>query len=118
MVFFTYILYNKKCEVINTDDEKMTITVIEDGLISMLPPAGNEEPKAQRIWPKKVQEDEITSKGGAKGPMSGTGFFVDDKGHIITNYHVVAPCDNKQKTKLYHFLKPISLTYRIYFFVK
>ena len=29
--------------------------------------------------------------------MSGTGFFVDDKGHIITNYHVIAPCDNKQK---------------------
>ena len=78
-------------------EEKATMTVIGDGLISVLPPVGNEEPKAQRIWPQKVQEDEITSKGGVKGPMSGTGFFVDNKGHIITNYHVVAPCDNKQK---------------------
>ena len=27
----------------------------------------------------------------------GTGFFIDNQGHIITNNHVVAPCNGKQK---------------------
>ena len=40
-------------------------------------------------------EDEGTSSGSV-----GTGFFVDDKGHVITNYHVVKTSRNK--TKILH----------------
>ena len=32
-------------------------------------------------------------------PSSGSAFFVDNRGHIITNYHVVETCNNKSKIK-------------------
>ena len=59
--------------------------------------------ESYRIWPNKpvnLEEDNsnINNKDIKKsGLSSGTGFFVDNSGHILTNYHVVEPCNNKTK---------------------
>ena len=42
----------------------------------------------------------IKSIGVEEGPTEnsvGTAFFVDDKGHLVTNYHVVKSSNNKAK---------------------
>ena len=79
------------------EEAKMDLHVINNNLVKFIEPYGDREPTAQRIWPTVTEEDEITKKGLSKGPTSGTGFFVDTDGHIVTNYHVVGPCDGKQK---------------------
>ncbi len=79
------------------EEYKMDLHVINNNLVKFIEPYGEREPTAQRIWPTVTEEDEITKKGLSKGPTSGTGFFVDTDGHIVTNYHVVGPCDGKQK---------------------
>ena len=80
------------------EEETMELNVLGNNLVNFVRGYGNDEPaKAQRIWPEVTQEDEITSQGVAQGPTSGTGFFIDNMGHVITNYHVVAPCNDKQK---------------------
>lgn len=33
----------------------------------------------------------------SEGPSSGTAFFIDNKGHILTNHHVIKGCKNKSK---------------------
>ena len=49
------------------------------------------------ISEKKKKESEIKKKKEEDNKLvaasSGTGFFVSDTGHIITNYHVIAGCD-------------------------
>ena len=79
------------------EEAKMDLQVINNNLVKFIEQYGDREPTAQRVWPTVTEEDEITSKGSSKGPTSGTGFFVDNNGHIVTNYHVVSPCDGKQK---------------------
>tara|TARA_R110000803_G_scaffold193218_1_gene256155 strand:- start:865 stop:1902 length:1038 start_codon:yes stop_codon:yes gene_type:complete len=46
-----------------------------------------------------LKEDENPSKGSAG---TGTGFFVDGEGHIITNYHVIKHSNNKVKIMFKH----------------
>jgi len=58
---------------------------------------GDTEETMKRLWPESTDEDDLQFSNKQKGSSSGTGFFVDDKGHIITNYHVIASCQNKQK---------------------
>lgn len=54
--------------------------------------------ESYRIWPNKpVIPEEKIEDSKKSGLASGTGFFVDHSGHIITNYHVVEPCNNKTK---------------------
>tara|TARA_B100000787_G_scaffold139431_1_gene108321 strand:- start:60 stop:1574 length:1515 start_codon:yes stop_codon:yes gene_type:complete len=69
------------------------VTIVRDGLLHIRPPFGETMHKAERIWPisKADSDDEVID--GA----SGTAFFVDDKGHIVTNYHVVKGGNNKIK---------------------
>lgn len=65
--------------------------------LEMFPPSPGFEYK--RIWPSVVNNEnhqEETSKNNS-GLASGTGFFVDYSGHLVTNYHVVEPCNNKTK---------------------
>jgi S1-C subfamily serine protease len=44
---------------------------------------------------QKTQTTKAESK--SEGPSSGTAFFIDNKGHLVTNYHVVKSCNNKSK---------------------
>jgi len=53
-------------------------------LIKAWPPAGSTQTTAK----KKKEKTE---------PSSGSAFFVDNRGHVITNYHVVKDCNNKSK---------------------
>ena len=78
------------------EEQLQTATVINNNLILTRPNFGNDEHKLSRIWPELTEDEEITTEKN-NGGSSGTGFFVDMNGHIITNYHVIATCKNKQK---------------------
>ncbi len=44
---------------------------------------------AETVLPSTVQVRVSAGEGAAAGGATGSGFFVDDKGHVITNNHVV-----------------------------
>ena len=52
---------------------------------------------ANKIWPNKSSASVAKKKKGAFTPSSGTAFFVTDKGHLITNNHVIEGCKDKSK---------------------
>jgi len=79
------------------EEQTHTGNLINNNLIEAIPPYGNTNFNLKRIWPEFTTEDDPNLPGTKGGSASGTGFFVDDEGHIITNYHVIAPCNNKQK---------------------
>ena len=80
-----------------------TVNVVNDNLYYIRPPYGDQEFKGERVWPGgKVASDDTMS-----APSSGTAFFVDNSGHIITNYHVVESCNDK--SKIYYNNKKIDV---------
>ena len=55
-----------------------------------------------RVWPSDIDSHnaKFEKKEEPKDkfiPSSGTAFFVTNKGHLVTNYHVVEGCKNKSK---------------------
>ena len=55
-----------------------------------------------RIWPGDITSHNTKFEKKEKPkdkftPSSGTAFFVTNKGHLVTNYHVVEGCKNKSK---------------------
>ncbi len=48
---------------------------------------------------KKVSKSNRSTTSKSSGGASGSGFFVTNKGHIITNYHVVKNCISTPKIK-------------------
>ena len=51
-----------------------------------------------RIWPEVVGSSSSQSKSGSKTvSSSGTAFFVNNKGNIVTNFHVVEECNDQSK---------------------
>jgi hypothetical protein len=55
-----------------------------------------------RLWPSSIisHNAKFEKKEEPKDkfiPSSGTAFFVTNKGHLVTNYHVVEGCKNKSK---------------------
>ena len=86
-------------------ESTMQATLISDGLLEIRPPYGNDTLLSERIWPRtigNVEEDD----GGSVSAASGTAFFVDDKGHLITNYHVVR--GSKDNLKIIYQNKEVS----------
>ncbi|NLH80707.1 MAG: trypsin-like peptidase domain-containing protein [Phyllobacteriaceae bacterium] len=78
------------------------ISCTQDVQAGRITPADDEEqrstpsePQPQRDQAKEEKPAETPSK---KGPSlsTGTGFFVDDVGHLMTNAHVVEDCDETQ----------------------
>ena len=65
----------------------------------LLPPAGNAEPLdadnasvsavAAKVLPSTVQVRVVNGKGKDADGATGSGFVIDDEGHVITNNHVV-----------------------------
>ena len=49
------------------------------------------------IYDCKQRPKTETAKKEPESPSSGTAFFIDNKGHILTNHHVVKGCKNKSK---------------------
>ena len=86
-------------------EQTMQTTILKDGLMQIRPAYGNDVFKSERIWPLSLNDsdDDFT---GAVSAASGTAFFVDDKGHLISNYHVVK--DAKDKLKIVYKNKEIK----------
>ena len=84
---------------------KMQATLINKNVMQIRPPYGNEVYRMDRVWPQYLSQDgddnEISASSG-----SGTAFFVDSNGHLITNYHVVK--DSKNKLKIIYKNKEIE----------
>ena len=91
---------------------EVTFEVAEQGSLNVTA-VNKESGKEQKIHIKEKiykkgpwnKNDEGSSKeeDAAKEEESvGTGFFVDNKGHIVTNYHVVQKSNNKSKVMYNH----------------
>lgn len=78
------------------EEQTQSAKILNNKLILTRPNFGNEEHKLTRLWPEFTEDADLHGERQNSG-SSGTGFFVDNNGHIITNYHVVAPCNNRQK---------------------
>jgi len=59
----------------------------------------DQEKKEKKSNDKNIAKDENPPKGSAG---TGTGFFVDNEGHFITNYHVIKYSNNKAKIMFKH----------------
>jgi len=73
---------------------KMSTKLIGDDLLEMRPPYGDDVTILKRVWPNEsvgIDKKKKTTAG------SGTAFFVDEKGHVVTNYHVVEDSDDECK---------------------
>ena len=73
---------------------KMSTRVLSDGYLEMRPPYGDSVTILRRVWPHEAVTVDKKKKVAAG---SGTAFFVDDKGHVVTNYHVVESSDDECK---------------------
>ena len=86
------------------EEQIQTATIINHKLINIRQSWGDETSQMEKIWPEIVG-DTIESKDNQQG-SSGTGFFIDKEGHILTNYHVVQP--NEKNCKIIFRNKNIS----------
>ena len=62
----------------------------------------NEVPSIEEQVPSRDKDASTDEGPGPSKDAVGTGFFVDNKGHIITNYHVVKFSNNKAKILFKH----------------
>ena len=97
-VFFETDSCNKGCWITHVGLEKISEKEQKEYAEKYLPPGIVEQIFGST---KKVEKKSTTKKKESKkttdGPTSGTAFFISDKGHIITNFHVVETCNNNSK---------------------
>ena len=81
--------------------DKGATFLVQNNLITTTVGSGVGNVSIIKLYPDTVQASNTTGtkKVEEKGPSSGSAFFVDNRGHIITNYHVVESCNNKSKIK-------------------
>lgn len=73
---------------------KMSVKILGGDFLEMRPPYGDGVTNLKRVWPHEAVSIDKKKKVTAG---SGTAFFVDDKGHIVTNHHVVEGSDDECK---------------------
>lgn len=78
------------------EEQNQNAFIVNNNLIITRSNFGDNEVQMKRIWPEITAEEDRSFSNKKDGSSSGTGFFVDNKGHLITNYHVIASCNNKQ----------------------
>ena len=64
-----------------------------------------------RMWPENVSayNDDSESKPESGQLVSGTGFFIDKKGFVITNSHVIDGCKTEKKITQHNISKNFEL---------
>jgi Trypsin-like serine proteases, typically periplasmic, contain C-terminal PDZ domain len=89
---------------INSTDKKIlkSVNEMKEAINICLRYLTDQELKSVEI---KHMGKNIKTVGNEEGPTEdsvGTAFFVDDKGHLVTNYHVVKSSNNKAKILFNH----------------
>ena len=89
---------------INSKDKKIlkSVNEMKEAINICLRYLTDQELKSVEI---KHMGKNIKTVGNEEGPTEdsvGTAFFVDDKGHLVTNYHVVKSSNNKAKILFNH----------------
>ena len=79
------------------EEQKQVAHVINNNLITSRRNFGDSEEKFSRVWPEYSIDEETIPPTSQQNSSAGTGFFIDNQGHIVTNNHVVSPCNGKQK---------------------
>ena len=87
--------------IVNTNVIKITSANQHEKVVGW--PGSTRTMNLIRIWPENFSAHNSKYGGNSKtaskkiNPSSGTAFFVTDKGHLITNHHVVDGCEDKSK---------------------
>mgnify|MGYP003639376787 FL=1 len=79
------------------EEQIQTASLINNGLIKTRPAYGDDEKTFKRIWPEFTTDEVINDPSVKNSSSSGTAFLIDNNGHIITNYHVIASNTKMQK---------------------
>lgn len=77
------------------EEQIQTATIENNKLINLRANFGDNISQMIKVWPE-VSTDTIRNNESTQG-SSGSGFFIDKEGHLLTNYHVVQPNEKNCK---------------------
>ena len=101
----TWPMVNNSNKVTHTRKFKMIYNVYGNSITLRFGDGAGGTRVFRRVWPENLnaynsqfEKKKTTKKDEGKiQASSGTAFFVTNKGHLVTNYHVVEGCKNKSK---------------------